>query len=332
MDRYDRQTKFQPFGENGQHQLQTAKIMIMGAGALGSHVAEQLARAGAHHLTVVDMDIVEISNLHRQALYDESDAYDMRPKVVALRDKINKINQHVTLNAMNKELTPSNIEEVIKQYQPDIIVDGMDHFDIRFLINEVCHKLQIPWVYGAAVGSKGTVYAIDFEGPCLKCILENVPETGESCAINGVLPPVVNQVASFEVSEVLRYIAGKGFSKKLITLDCFEMNTRSTQIDMLKNQQCPVCVNGHYNILDKQHMSSIEALCGDAFLFRFKENTFNLAHYFPGDVLKENDYVKLISFKDYKMTFFADGRMNVHGVSHLEEAETLYHNLRKSIQ
>src|SRR5699024_920932 len=156
------------------------------------------------------------------------DAYDMRPKVVAIRDKINKINQHLTLNAVNKELTPSNIEEVIKQYQPDIIVDGMDHFDIRFLINEVCHKLQIPWVYGAAVGSKGTVYAIDFEGPCLKCILENVPETGESCAINGVLQPVVSHVSIFEIFEVIRYIAWKGLSKKLITLDCFEMNTRIT--------------------------------------------------------------------------------------------------------
>lgn len=331
MERYERQTKYQQFGEHGQTQLQNTKIMIMGAGALGSHVAEQLARMGAHQLTIVDMDIVEISNLHRQALYDESDAEQMLPKVIALKEKIKNINHHVNLNAIHQELTPNNIEEIILQNKPDIIIDGMDQFDMRFLINEVCHKLQIPWIYGAAVGSKGTVYAIDFTGPCLKCILENIPQTGESCAINGVLPPIIHQVASYEVSELMRYVSGKGFSKKLITLDCFEITARTTQIDMLKNDNCPVCKCGEYTALNSSPTQTIEAMCGDTFLFRFKASIFDLAHYFPGHIIRENPYVKLIHNGDINMTFFQDGRMNVHGIKTYEEAETLYQKLRKSV-
>ena len=218
MSRYERQTRFQPFGETGQAQLEQTKIMVLGAGALGSHIIDQLARMGAHQLAVVDMDIVELSNLHRQTLYDEQDAQHMTSKVEALKQKVFNINQHVHLKAYHQELLSTNIEDIIKDFQPDIILDGMDHFKIRYLINEVCHKLNIPWIYGAAVGSKGTIYGIDFTGPCLKCLLQQVPQTAESCAINGVLPPIISIVASYEVAEAIRYISGYGFSQQLITL------------------------------------------------------------------------------------------------------------------
>lgn len=213
MSRYDRQTRFHPFGEDGQHQLSTSQILVFGAGALGSHIIDQLARMGANHLTVIDMDIVETSNLHRQTLYDEEDAYHLVAKVEAVKNKVSQINSEVTLTAYDVEVTSSNIEDIVSEINPDIIIDGMDNFKVRFLINEVCHKYEIPWVYGAAVGSKGTVYGIDYQGPCLKCLMQTIPETGESCAINGVLPPIVSIVASYEVAEVIRYLSGKGFSK-----------------------------------------------------------------------------------------------------------------------
>lgn len=278
------------------------------------------------------MDIVELSNLHRQALYDEHDAQEMLPKVVALKRKVTQINHHVELNAINQELTTQNIETIIKNVQPDIVIDGMDQFDMRFLINEVCHKLNIPWIYGAAVGSKGTVYAIDYSGPCLRCILQSVPQTGESCAINGVLPPVVQQVASYEVSELLRYVAGKSFSKKLITIDTFEMNIRSTNINLLKDNDCVVCEQGIYQALNTPPLSSIEALCGDTFLFRFKQHAFELAHHFPGQIAKENAYVKFIEYDDMTMTLFKDGRMNVRGIESQETAEDIYQQFNRCIK
>ncbi|MDO0957841.1 ThiF family adenylyltransferase [Mammaliicoccus sciuri] len=332
MERYERQMKFQKFGAHSQETLQNTRILIMGAGALGSHVAELLARMGAHQLTIIDMDIVELSNLHRQALYDERDAQEMLPKVVALKRKIKQINHHVELNAIHQELTAQNIETIIQNVQPDIVIDGMDQFDMRFLINEVCHKLNIPWIYGAAVGSKGTVYAIDYSGPCLRCILQSVPQTGESCAINGVLPPVVQQVASYEVSELLRYVAGKSFSKKLITIDTFDMNIRATNINLLKDNDCVVCEQGIYQALNTPPLSSIEALCGDTFLFRFKQHAFELAHHFPGHIAKENAYVKFIAYEDITMTLFKDGRMNVRGIESQETAEDIYQQFNRCIK
>ena len=126
--------------------------MIIGAGALGSHCAEILVRMGVGRLTIIDMDIVEESNLHRQATYNEIDAASMLPKVEALKAHLDLINSNVKIIGLYKELTPSNIEEILRLQQPDIILDGMDHFEVRYLINETCHKLSIPWIYGAAIG------------------------------------------------------------------------------------------------------------------------------------------------------------------------------------
>ena len=332
MSRYERQTRFQPFGEAGQAQLEQTKIMILGAGALGSHMVDQLARMGAHQLAVVDMDIVELSNLHRQTLYDEQDAQHMTSKVEALKQKVFNINQHVQLTAYHQELLSTNIEDIIKDFQPDIILDGMDHFKIRYLINEVCHKLNIPWIYGAAVGSKGTVYGIDFTGPCLKCLLQQVPQTGESCAINGVLPPIVSIVASYEVAEAIRYISGYGFSQQLITLDAFNIQHQSLNIRQLKDDQCPVCHFQKYDVLNDKLNHTIEPLCGDAVRFRLPAHSFDYASDFPGHMIKSTPFAKLIQHKDLAFTLFKDGRMNVHGITEETDVHELYHQLLKSIK
>ena len=189
MSRYERQIRFKSLGTDGQRCLSSSRILVFSAGALGSHIIDQLARMGAHHFAVVDMDIVEISNLHRQTLFDESDAYTLTSKVEAIKKKVHQINSEIDITTFDKEVTSSNIETLIEDTQPDIIIDGMDNFKVRFLINEVSHKYQIPWIYGAAVRSKGSVYGIDHQGHCLKCLMQSIPNTGGSCAINGVLPP-----------------------------------------------------------------------------------------------------------------------------------------------
>lgn len=332
MQRYHRQTRFSPFGENGQDALMHANILILGAGALGSHVAEQLARMGAHHLTIVDMDIVEVSNLHRQALYTEDDALNVIPKVHAVKEKIAHINSNVDVTTYYQEIDSTNIETLFQEVQPDIVIDGMDHFKIRYLINETCHKYQIPWVYGAAVGSKGTVYGIDFEGPCLKCLLKQMPSSGESCAINGVLPPVIAQVASYEVSEAIRYLSGHGFSRKLITLDAFNIDYKAMNVDVLKDASCEVCEHQHYTLLETKQQQQIESLCGKTYLFRYESSVFDYAEHFPGDIVKATSFAKLIKDGTYDITLFKDGRMNVYGIEDDDEAYQLYHSYLKALK
>lgn len=332
MSRYERQIRFAPFGKHGQTALSHAQILIMGAGALGSHVAAQLARMGARNLYIVDMDIIETSNLHRQSLYTEEDADNMLPKVEAIKQHIQHINSEVNVTTFYQEVESSTIEALLTSVQPDIVIDGMDHFKIRYLINEVCHKYQIPWVYGAAVGSKGTVYGIDFKGPCLKCLLQYIPETGESCAINGVLPPIISQVASYEVMEAVRYLIGVGFSKQLITLDVFNVSYKAMNVDVLQDDNCQVCVQGYYEILETKQQTHIENLCGKTYLFRFQTHAFDYAHHFSGHIIKETPFAKLIHYQNYRMTLFQDGRMNVYGVTNNEEAQQLYHQFLKALK
>lgn len=332
IDRYNRQVRYAPFGEAGQQQLMHTHVMVMGAGALGSHIAELLVRMGIGQLTIIDMDIVERSNLHRQALYDEDDAEQLRPKVTALTAKLQRINKEVTVTPLYQELTPTNIEALLTEHQPDVVLDGMDHFEIRYLINEACHKYQIPWIYGAAVGSKGTVYAIDFTGPCLKCVLGTMPETGESCAINGVIPPAIYQVASTEVSELMRFVSGHGFSKKLITLDAFQLRYQTMNIDALKQADCPVCAQGDYELLNQPQQQHLQKLCGRTFLCLFDSTAFDYADYFPGKITKQNDYVKLMRYDDYQLTLFRDGRMNIYGTDDANEAKALYHTFSKALK
>lgn len=330
MDRYDRQVRFSGFGESGQENLSRSTVMIMGAGALGTHAAELLTRMGVSKLITIDMDIVELTNLHRQTLYTEEDVELMKPKVEALKEKLQQINSDVEIKTLNTELSSHNIIGILKEHQPDIVIDAMDHFEIRFLINEACHKLDIPWVYGAAVGSKGSVYAIDFEGPCLKCLMATMPQTGESCEINGVLPPVITQTASLEVSEVIRFLSGEGFSKKLITIDTFGMNYRTMNIDALKNDDCTVCGQQKYEHLEKETFKPVQSNCGRVFTLRFDEGIFN--DEVNGEIIKENRFVKFINYDGYEMTLFNDGRMNVYGLEGQDEAEALYREIADGLQ
>ncbi|PTJ22765.1 thiamine/molybdopterin biosynthesis protein [Staphylococcus simulans] len=331
-ERYSRQTRFAPFGAQGQHNLEHTHVLVMGAGALGSHIAEQLVRMGVGKLTIVDMDIVELTNLHRQALYDETDVTEMRPKVYTLADKLKVINSNVEVDPIYEEITSTNIETMIQDINPDILLDGMDHFAIRFLFNEVCHKLNLPWIYGAAVGGKGSVYAIDYTGPCLRCFMEETPETAESCAINGVIPPVIMQVVSYQIAELMRYVSGKGFSGKLITVSPFEVKQQSMDVSRFKNPNCTVCAQGNYEYLGKRQSNVIEGSCGDTFVFRFKPDHFDNADLFPGQILKANPYVKLLNVDGYEATLFKDGRMNIHHIEDEDTAETLYRTLLKAVK
>lgn len=332
MTRYARQARFSPFGEQGQSQLEALHVLIIGAGALGSHTAEMLVRMGVGQLTIADMDIAETSNLHRQAVYDEQDVAEMLPKVEALKHKLATVNSQVPISTLYMEVTPTNISQLIRDTQPDVIIDGMDNFKMRYLINEAACDAQIPWIYGAVVGSKGSVYAFDFTGPCLKCLFGEMPETAESCAINGILPPVVQQVASMQVSELLRYASGNGFSKKLVTIDTFQFKYQTMNVDALKDTDCRVCSQHDYQLLNHNEHHPIEDLCGNAIRFRFKPQVFDHAELLPGTIVKRNNFATIIHYQDYTLTLFKDGRMNVHGLTEDTDVKTLFNTINKSFK
>src|ERR1700761_1160859 len=206
--RYSRQILFAPIGEPGQKKIQAAAVSVVGCGALGSFQAEALARAGAGCLRLIDRDYVDYTNLQRQWLYDERDAQNESPKAVAAAARLHELNNDVQIEPMVTDLTPSNAEELVDGC--DLILDGTDNFETRYLLNDLSVKRGVAWIYGAAIGSYGVMMPIvPGRGPCLACIYpEPPPGVQPTCDVDGVLASATASVASLQVAAALRLIVG----------------------------------------------------------------------------------------------------------------------------
>src|SRR5215475_11865286 len=205
-NRYSRQVRFAEIGEAGQRKLAAAQVAIVGCGATGSVLAGLLARAGVGTLRIIDRDYVEPSNLQRQPLFDEADATESLPKAIAAARKIAAFNSQIVVEPKVADLTPSNADELLTGSQ--LIVDGTDNFETRYLVNDYSVKAAVPWIYAAAVGSYGaTLNVIPGTTACLACIFPDSP-TGivETCETAGVLGSAVNLVASVETAEALKFL------------------------------------------------------------------------------------------------------------------------------
>ncbi|HQU86187.1 MAG TPA: ThiF family adenylyltransferase, partial [Pyrinomonadaceae bacterium] len=192
-ERYSRQILFNKIGKNGQEKLLNSRVLLVGCGALGAAHAETLARAGVGFLRIVDRDFVEFSNLQRQTLYSEADAKERLPKAVAAKNRIAEINSEIAVEAIVADVNHSNIESFVKDV--DLVLDGTDNFQIRYLINDACVKSNKTWIYGAAVSSYGTSMTIfPHETPCLRCIFEEMPDAGSAptCDTAGVIQPIIS--------------------------------------------------------------------------------------------------------------------------------------------
>ncbi|KIX90668.1 dinucleotide-utilizing protein [Staphylococcus microti] len=331
MERYDRQIKYAHFGQDGQQQLQNLRVIVMGVGALGSGVAEQLVRSGVGHITIVDKDIVTLSNLHRQSGYVEADAEAMLPKVVALKHHLNAMNRDVEVVAYNQEITAQNILDILTQAQPDIVLDGMDTFEMRYLLNEATRKLDIPYIYGAVVGSQVSVLPIHHDGPCLQCIMPDVPDTMERCEINGVLPPAVHIACSLIVAEVFRYLMHGTFESYMTMIDIYSGKMRRVNVQALKEADCDVCAHHHYQRLDDMQIARVRALCGGAFQFRLPQRYFQASLQPHVTVGVQNEYVKRLISEGYEMTLYQDGRLLIYGADDIQEAEKLRQQLFEAV-
>src|SRR2546430_15699021 len=209
LDRYSRQMRFPGIGEDGQKRLLDSHVTLCGCGALGTVLANALVRAGVGHLRLIDRDFIETNNLQRQVLFDEHDVAENIPKAEAAARKLAAINSSVYVEPVVTDIDRTNIVELTKD--ADLILDGTDNFEIRYLINDIAVKLGKPWVYGGSIGSHGqTMTILPGQTPCLRCVFEAAPAPGEAgtCETAGVLGPVVSIIASVQATECFKLLTG----------------------------------------------------------------------------------------------------------------------------
>jgi molybdopterin/thiamine biosynthesis adenylyltransferase len=332
QERYSRQILFPGLGVEGQVRIGQASICIVGCGALGSFQAEALARAGIGRLRLIDRDYVDYTNLQRQWLYDESDAQNESPKAMAAARRLQQINSHVRIEPLVKDLTPSNAEELASDC--DIILDGTDNFETRYLINDLSVKLKKPWVYGAAVGSYGVVMPIvPGKGPCLACVYPEPPVGIQpTCDVNGVIAPITASVASLQVALVMRLLAGwDNFASFIHTMDVWQGTSKRVSAGA-PDAACRVCSpTGTFRFLDGSKRTPV-SLCGrNAVQLHDTARPLDLqalaVRLRPLGFVRVNEFALRLSVPKYDVTFFSDGRAIVKGTTDIGVARGVYAQL-----
>jgi molybdopterin/thiamine biosynthesis adenylyltransferase len=266
LARYSRQMLFAPLGREGQERLLRARVVLVGCGALGSVSADSLVRAGVGQLRIVDRDFLELNNLQRQVLFDEHDVAANLPKAEAAARKLRAVNSRVNVEAVIADLNADNAESLCER--ADLVLDGTDNLETRFLINDVAVKHDIPWVYGACVAAEGLMMAIvPGQTPCLRCLWDDAPPAGmmPTCDTVGVLGPLVHLVAGFQVLEALKLLSGRpeALHGRLITIDAWSGQTRSLNMQSARNAgDCPCCAQRSFEYLSGRKSGSVTTLCG----------------------------------------------------------------------
>jgi molybdopterin-synthase adenylyltransferase len=327
-ERYSRQILFPPIGEAGQERIQRAAICIVGCGALGSFQAESLARAGVGRLRLIDRDYVDTTNLQRQWLYDEADAASESPKAVAAAQRLHRINRHVQVEPLVTDLAPSNAEELAEGF--DLILDGTDNFETRYLLNDLSVKRNIPWIYGAAIGSYGVVMPIvPARGPCFACVYPDPPAGAQpTCDVNGVLASTTAAVASLQVAVALRLLVGwENFEARIQTLDIW--TGASKQIGAgARDRECRVCGARQFQFLEGNRRVPV-SLCGrNAVQLHDSTRALNLEQLAtrlrPLGEVRVNEFALRVMLPKYQLTFFPDGRAIIKGTTDVGVARSVY--------
>ncbi|WP_040948839.1 ThiF family adenylyltransferase [Gorillibacterium massiliense] len=335
-DRYSRQRRFAPIGDSGQSQLQNAHVLIVGAGALGSGNAELLTRSGVGTITIVDRDYVEWSNLQRQSLYCEQDAVEQLPKAVAAARRLGQINSAVTVNAIVMDCTGADLAQLVETSGVDIIVDGTDNFETRYLINDAAYRYRIPWIYGACSGSYGAVRSfIPGKTPCLHCLQAAIPERAASCDADGIIAPTVQMVVSLQSAEVLKWLTAnrEEMSERYTVFDQWSNYYQSIRItEQQRRAACPTCgEHPIHSYLKTDESMKLEVLCGrktvsirppklgQLDLNQLVDQARRLTPLVTG-----NPYLMQIVEDDHRLVIFKDGRALIHGTDDLAKAKNLY--------
>lgn len=331
QERYSRQILFQPIGESGQHRIRNASVAILGCGALGSFHAEALARAGIGRIVLIDRDYVEFSNLQRQWLYEETDAEQELPKAIAAARRLARVNASVTAEPHVVDFSPSNAEELIEGN--DVVLDGSDNFEARYLLNDVCVKLRIPWVYGAAIGSYGLTMPVYPEvGPCFACVYPEAP-TGvqPTCDVNGVLASTTATIGAMQVAAALRLLVGwRDFESRIQTVNVWDGQSKTVSAGP-RDESCPVCGLREFRHLEGGRRLPV-SLCGrNAVQLHATAGAVDLKT-LAGRVrhlgaVRLNDFALRLTMPKYDLTVFPDGRAIVKGTTDVGIARSVYARL-----
>jgi sulfur carrier protein ThiS adenylyltransferase len=335
-DRYSRQELFAPIGKEGQKKISTKHVLIIGAGALGTGNAEALVRAGIGKLTMIDRDYVEWSNLQRQQLYSEEDAKERLPKAIAAKQRLERVNSDVVIEAIVGDAIARELELIIKENKPHLIIDATDNFDTRMVINDISQKYKIPWIYGACVGSYGISYVIiPGKTPCLNCLLETVPIGGLTCDTAGIISPAVQMVVAYQVTEALKILVEdwQALRNKLVSFDLWKNQHTAIRVDKVKKETCPSCgENPTYPYLSYDMQTKTAVLCGRNSVqirpaVRQDRDLEQLAQLLSqqGTKVEKNPYLLSFQVDEHRLVVFKDGRVLVHGTKDINEAKTLYH-------
>lgn len=355
LARYHRQMLLPGIGESGQRKLLSSTALVLGCGALGTVSADMLARAGVGHLVIVDRDFIELTNLQRQVLFDEQDVSDTLPKAEAAKRKIAKTNSQVAVTAIVDDINHTNIERFA--HGVDIIVDGVDNFETRYLANDLAVKHGLPYIYGGAVGTVGMAYVIlphtenggapweahpsgNKATPCFRCLFDEPPPPGTSptCDTAGVLGPAVAMIANVQVSETLKILTGNfdRVSTTLLNLDVWQNSFMQLKVNRTRDEgDCVCCKHRQFEYLSGKAGSQATALCGhNAVQLRqsppdthinFDELATRLRHH---GAVRVNEFVLRAELRDhdkpYELTLFPNGRAIIKGTGDVSVARGVY--------
>ncbi len=331
LDRYSRQTLFGPIGKEGQERLRTATVTIIGCGALGTVLANNLCRAGVGHLTIADRDYIELNNLQRQILFDEDDIARRLPKAIAAAEKLRRINSDTIIEPLVEDINADGIEVLVQE--SDLVLDATDNFETRYLLNDVCIKYGRPWIYSGVIASYGvTMNIVPGDTPCLRCIFPDMPLPGTTptCDTAGVLNGIVGVITGVASTEALKLLLhSEKISRALFSMDVWE-NT-SERIELPRQPDCPACGRHHYEFLDALSGSSSTSLCGrNAVQVRpaqrsIKLNLPDLAERLrPVGEVSYNDFLLRFNVDSYELTVFPDARAIIKGTDDQQVARSVY--------
>ncbi len=326
-DRYSRQILLRNIKAIGQKNLSNSNVVIIGCGALGTTIANNLVRSGIGNIRIVDRDIVELNNLQRQNLFDENDIGF--PKASTAAEKLRKINSDIKIDYIVDDVNYENIENIIRNM--DVVVDGTDNMLIRFLINDACTKHSIPWVYGGAIETQGmTMNIIPDKTPCFRCIVKDLPEAGSlpTCDTVGVINSIPVIIASIESTEVIKILIGKDINKKLLVYDVWKHDFHA--INIKKKNYCKCCVKHDFEFLNAKTKNEIVSICGSGAIQITPAKTTKISFKDLGKKLQklgEVDFHEIVlrfRINGYEFNIFKNGRTIIIGTNDKIIAKSLY--------
>jgi adenylyltransferase/sulfurtransferase len=328
VDRYSRQVLLAELGGEGQEKLRAATVTVIGCGALGCAISELLVRAGVGRVRLVDRDIVELDNLHRQLLFDERDVTARLPKAVAAGDKLAHINSEVSVETRVLDVAPHNILPLLDG--ADLAMDGTDNIETRYLLNDACLERQLPWIYGGAVGTLGMTMSLIPGGPCLRCLFPEPPPPASlpTCDTRGILNTLPVLVASYQVTLALKLLTGRPVSPELMVVDPWEGSHR--RLPVARADDCPACVGGRHDFLDGFELTEITRLCGRnaVQVYPVQELGISLeclaAKLEPLGPTENRGHYVSFSSGEQELLVFPDGRTVVQGTTDVVLAKRLF--------